>query len=103
MLNSNKQKSINDYSKFPVILSDYDPNWAMVYDHEKEKILNTVGFLVDQIFHFGSTSIPGMIAKPTVDILVNVKELIPHYKIQLLIGIYILRRRSYQVHFCTMF
>lgn len=73
MMNSNNLKKVNDYSKFPVILSEYDPSWAIVYDDEKDKILKTVGFLVDKIFHFGSTSIPGMIAKPTVDILVIMK------------------------------
>lgn len=62
-----------EYSNYPIILAEYNPNWIIIYESEKRKILNVVGDMVDQIFHFGSTSIPGMMSKPTVDILVMVK------------------------------
>lgn len=61
-------------ASYPVILREYDPNWAAIYEEEKEKLWNTVGDRTEEIVHFGSTSIPGMLAKPTVDILVILKQ-----------------------------
>ena len=59
---------------YPVILREYDPNWAIIYEEEKKKIWKTAGEQIEEIFHFGSTSIPGMLSKPTVDILVVLKK-----------------------------
>lgn len=59
---------------YPVLLREYDPNWAVIYEEEKEKIWQTMGNSIEEIHHFGSTSIPGMLSKPTVDILVILKK-----------------------------
>jgi len=61
-------------ASYPVLLREYDTNWAVIFEEEKEKLWNTVGDSIEEIFHFGSTSIPGMLAKPTVDILVILKK-----------------------------
>lgn len=61
-------------ASYPVLLREYDPNWVVIFEEEKEKLWKTAGNSIEGIFHFGSTSIPGMLAKPTVDILVILKK-----------------------------
>ena len=60
---------------FPVTIADYNPEWAEMYLHEKQIILKTVqpGYIL-RIEHIGSTSIPGLCAKPTIDILLEIPE-----------------------------
>lgn len=57
------------------IVADYDPEWPVVFEREKKKILDAIGNRVDGIEHVGSTSVPGMRAKPIIDILVAVQDL----------------------------
>lgn len=56
-----------------VFLVGHDPAWASLYDCE-ERLIRTAlqGLLVD-IQHFGSTSIPGIRAKPILDLMVGVR------------------------------
>lgn len=58
----------------PVKLSKYDPKWVIVFNKEKEKILNKIekSLLIE---HIGSTAIPGSIAKPEIDIMIGIKTL----------------------------
>lgn len=60
---------------FPIILSDYNPAWPALYSAEKALIESRIGEnnLV-RISHYGSTSIPGITAKPTIDILLEVSD-----------------------------
>lgn len=58
-----------------VSLLPYSPLWASIYRNEASKIASTLGSKrVMSIQHFGSTSIPGMIAKPIIDIIVGLDE-----------------------------
>ena len=59
----------------PIRIVDYDPEWPAMYDTEKELILSTVGELVVGIEHVGSTSVPGLGAKPIIDIMAAVLRL----------------------------
>lgn len=60
---------------YPIILTDYNPDWATWYDDEKVKIERAIGTLnIARMRHYGSTSIPDMFAKPTVDILLEIPE-----------------------------
>ena len=60
---------------FPISLVDSDPAWPEIYRKESESIVEVLGTLnVFRITHIGSTSVPGLIAKPTIDILLE----IPH-------------------------
>lgn len=53
----------------------YDKEWSEIYVAESEKIKEVfVGELLN-IYHIGSTSVPGMVAKPIIDILVEVQEI----------------------------
>ena len=66
--------TIDQLASYSVLLREYDPDWAVIFEEEKEKLWRSVGDSIEYIFHFGSTSIPGMLAKPTVDILVTLKK-----------------------------
>jgi GrpB-like predicted nucleotidyltransferase (UPF0157 family) len=58
---------------FPIILKPHNPDYSSWYQKEKEIILNAVrGLPVTRIEHIGSTAVPGLIAKPIVDILLEV-------------------------------
>jgi len=48
----------------------YDPGWPVVYAAEAESIRLVLGENVIAVHHIGSTAIPGMAAKPTIDLLV---------------------------------
>lgn len=55
-----------------VIVADYDPQWVTLYEREKTNILAAIGNKVVAIEHIGSTAVPGLGAKPIIDILVGV-------------------------------
>lgn len=57
------------------ILEEYNENWPKMFQDESQKILQFLEKEVLQTEHIGSTSILGMIAKPTVDILFIVSDL----------------------------
>ncbi|HZY94222.1 MAG TPA: GrpB family protein [Candidatus Bathyarchaeia archaeon] len=57
------------------ILVDHDPRWPLLYEQEKRLIINAIGDKVEDIQHVGSTSVPKLRAKPTIDILVGVRDL----------------------------
>ena len=60
---------------FPIVLSEYNPEWAVWFDEEKvriEQLLNMED--IAGITHYGSTSVPGLMAKPTIDILLEINE-----------------------------
>jgi len=56
----------------PVTLVDYDPAWPKLYELEAARIKAALGEKALQIEHVGSTSVPGLIAKPIIDILLVV-------------------------------
>ncbi|KAJ2308396.1 hypothetical protein IWW55_000461 [Coemansia sp. RSA 2706] len=51
----------------PLEVVDYDPNWATMFEHERHRIDQALGPLLHDIEHVGSTSIPGLAAKPIID------------------------------------
>jgi GrpB-like predicted nucleotidyltransferase (UPF0157 family) len=56
-------------------LADYDPSWASAYDDEATRLTIALNGIAKGIEHFGSTSVPGMRAKPILDIIVGVSPL----------------------------
>jgi len=58
-----------------VTVSPYDPLWAIKYAEEAEKIKAILGDELITIHHIGSTSVPGLSAKPIIDILVEVRQI----------------------------
>lgn len=58
---------------FPILLCEHQPDWKTKYLMEKTAIEKAVGKEnIVRMNHFGSTSVPGLIAKPTIDILLEV-------------------------------
>ncbi len=52
-----------------ITVVEYDPEWPRIYEEEKRLILGVVGEHVKSIYHVGSTSVPGLGAKPIIDII----------------------------------
>ena len=52
----------------PILIADYDPAWPGLYARERERICDLLGKAVVSIEHIGSTSVPGLAAKPVIDI-----------------------------------
>ncbi|WP_052672374.1 GrpB family protein [Aliterella atlantica] len=61
----------------PIVIVDYDANWYNQYEQEKSQILAALGDTIADIQHIGSTSVPGLAAKPIIDILLGLKEIPP--------------------------
>jgi GrpB-like predicted nucleotidyltransferase (UPF0157 family) len=53
-------------------IADYDPQWPDLFQREAQRIQTALGCRALQIDHVGSTSVPGLAAKPIVDILLVV-------------------------------
>lgn len=58
----------------PVIVVDYDPAWPSLYEAERKRILDAVGDKILSVEHVGSTSVPGLGAKPIIDIIAGVNS-----------------------------
>lgn len=57
-----------------VVVISYDPKWKTDFENIKLEIENTVGDLIVDIEHVGSTSVEGLSAKPCIDIDVVIKD-----------------------------
>ncbi len=58
----------------PVHLAEYDPAWPELYEREARRIRTALEDRVVQLEHVGSTSVPGLAAKPIIDILLVVAD-----------------------------
>jgi GrpB-like predicted nucleotidyltransferase (UPF0157 family) len=58
----------------PVEIVEYDPAWPAAYEAERDRL---VALLADsvQLHHFGSTAVPGLAAKPVIDMIALVEDL----------------------------
>jgi GrpB-like predicted nucleotidyltransferase (UPF0157 family) len=60
----------------PVRIAVYDPSWPAKFEAERTELQECIGpWIVGGIHHVGSTSVPGLPAKPVIDILVGVETL----------------------------
>lgn len=55
-------------------LHEYDPVWATTYQSEESRILTALGDRALLVEHTGSTSVPGLSAKPVIDITLAVAD-----------------------------
>ena len=55
-----------------IVLADYDAAWAEMYEQDRAAIVGVLGEMVRGIEHVGSTSVPGLAAKPIIDIILGV-------------------------------
>ena len=59
----------------PIEIVAYDPEWPARFDSWRAKLTAALGPTARRIYHFGSTSIPGLPAKPVIDIQVRVDDM----------------------------
>jgi GrpB-like predicted nucleotidyltransferase (UPF0157 family) len=55
----------------------YDPRWVLEFEAERDRLAHALGALACRIDHNGSTAVPGLEAKPVIDIQVSVEHLQP--------------------------
>jgi GrpB-like predicted nucleotidyltransferase (UPF0157 family) len=58
----------------PIHLADYDPAWPLHYEREAARVRDLLGDRVHLLEHVGSTSVPGLPAKPIIDMLLVVAD-----------------------------
>jgi GrpB-like predicted nucleotidyltransferase (UPF0157 family) len=57
-----------------VALVDYDPAWTAMFQRQADRIRSALGDRALMVEHIGSTSVPGLIAKPCIDIALVVAD-----------------------------
>ncbi len=57
------------------MVCDYDPAWPALFEQERTRLQHVLGSMVLTIEHVGSTAVPGLAAKPIIDLLVGVRSL----------------------------
>jgi GrpB-like predicted nucleotidyltransferase (UPF0157 family) len=55
-------------------LSPYQPEWPSMFQEERGRLAQALGQMSECIEHIGSTAVPGLLAKPIIDIMVLVEE-----------------------------
>lgn len=58
----------------PIILVESDPGWPKAFEREAHRIRSILGDKIIQLEHVGSTSVPGLCAKPIIDMLLVVEN-----------------------------
>ncbi|KAA3640327.1 MAG: GrpB family protein [Bacteroidetes bacterium] len=58
-----------------VTVVEYNPTWPDMFEKESQKLLKILGDNLNHIHHIGSTSVPGLMAKPVIDIMLDVSSL----------------------------
>ena len=56
----------------PIVIAGYDPSWPAMFEDESTIIRSVIGDNAVDIQHIGSTSVPGLAAKPIIDIIISV-------------------------------
>ncbi len=59
----------------PILIADYDRRWPATYAAESARIEDAIGEWLVAMEHVGSTSVPGLAAKPIVDIMPGLRSL----------------------------
>jgi GrpB-like predicted nucleotidyltransferase (UPF0157 family) len=66
--------TIGEPRRGPIALVDYDPAWPALFEREAARIRGALGDRALLVEHAGSTSVPGLAAKPIVDIVLAVPD-----------------------------
>jgi GrpB-like predicted nucleotidyltransferase (UPF0157 family) len=65
---------IGGREKRAIVIADYDARWADRFELERQRVRDALGAKALRIEHIGSTAVPGLAAKPIVDLLVTVED-----------------------------
>ncbi len=60
--------------KAAIVIVDYDPAWPIRFERERRMIVRTLGDRALAVDHIGSTSVPGLAAKPIIDICLTTAD-----------------------------
>jgi len=63
------------YGGGSIVVSDYDPAWSAMLEHERMSLHAALDPFVLTIEHIGSTAVPGLAAKPIIDLQASVRRL----------------------------
>lgn len=79
-----------------ISIADYDPSWPSRFESERQRLAVALREAATAIVHIGSTAVPGLAAKPIIDILVTVDVVEPDdsFRMRLEVAGYILRVRE---------
>lgn len=58
----------------PITLVEYDSHWPKAFEREADRVRLALGDKALQVEHVGSTSVPGLCAKPIIDMLLVVEN-----------------------------
>jgi GrpB-like predicted nucleotidyltransferase (UPF0157 family) len=72
ILAASREALIGEPEKVAIVVVEYDPAWPGRFESERNHIKNALGSRALGIEHIGSTSVPGLAAKPIVDVCVTV-------------------------------
>ena len=65
-----------EWADEPIRIEAYDPSWPAQFEKERKALLEAIGDqITGGVHHVGSTAVPGLDAKPIIDILVGVQDL----------------------------
>ena len=67
---------VGGVEKRDLVLVDHDPGWAVTFRDHRARIDAALGGRARRIEHIGSTAVPGLAAKPIIDILVTVDDIV---------------------------
>jgi GrpB-like predicted nucleotidyltransferase (UPF0157 family) len=65
------QIRIGDREGGPVLIAAYDETWPARFEEQRARIKRAVGEAALRIDHIGSTAVPGLAAKPIIDVQVS--------------------------------
>jgi GrpB-like predicted nucleotidyltransferase (UPF0157 family) len=68
---------IGDLAPVRVEIVDHDPAWSQRFATHARRIRDALGATARRIEHIGSTAVPGLAAKPIIDILLVVDDGVP--------------------------
>ena len=69
-----REPAIGGIEQREIVLAQYDPSWPALYRRHADKIGEALAETLLSIEHVGSTSVPGLAAKPIIDIVVVVRD-----------------------------
>jgi GrpB-like predicted nucleotidyltransferase (UPF0157 family) len=69
-----REAIIGDIEPQTIVVADYDPAWPERFRYEEARIRAALGAAALSVEHIGSTSVPGLAAKPILDVLLVVED-----------------------------
>jgi GrpB-like predicted nucleotidyltransferase (UPF0157 family) len=57
-----------------ILLAEYDPDWPRLFEREADRIRRALGAKALLVEHVGSTAVPGLAAKPLIDVVLVVAD-----------------------------